>query len=134
MTKFILIVMLFTGLWANYPTNIVGKWQVEDIVFTKFEANIPEQQKAMAVAFIRHTFLNAVFDFKADHHFYLSPAPPNMPTGQSWTYNARNGTINISETKGKGRLMQIKVTQKRDTTFFTMQETPIILKMHKKAG
>jgi hypothetical protein len=133
MTKLILTLILFTGLLANYPADITGKWQVEDVVFSKIEANVSEQQKAMAVAFIKHTFLNAIFDFRADHHFYLSPAPPNMPTGQSWTYNARNGTINISETKGNGRLMQIKVTQKRDTTFFVMQETPVILKMHKKS-
>jgi hypothetical protein len=134
MTKFILTIILFTGLWANYPQDITGKWQVEDVVFSKFEANIPEQQKAMTVAFIKHAFLNAVFDFRADHHFYLSPALPNMPTGQNWIYNAKNGTIKISETKGKGTLMLIKITQKNDSTFFAMQESPVILKMHKKTN
>ena len=133
MTKFILIVVLFTGLWANYPTNIVGKWQVDDIVFTKFEANIPEQQKTMTIAYLKRTFLNAIFDFRADHHFYLSPAIPKMPPG-TWIYNAEEGTIKISESKGTGVIMRINIAEKNDSTFFSIPETPVILKMHKKTG
>jgi hypothetical protein len=118
--------ILFIGLWANYPNDITGKWQVEEVIASKIDDKVTEQQKASALTFIKHTFMNAIFDFRADHRFYLSPILQTMPKGQSWKYDSNNGIIKITQTKGIGTIMSIKIIEKNDTTFFALDETLII--------
>ncbi|HZX60102.1 MAG TPA: hypothetical protein VFE54_15310 [Mucilaginibacter sp.] len=133
MTKFILVFISLTGLWANnYPENITGKWQVEHVDLLETTPKMPLKQRNTLLSQSNHYFLKEVFNFTADHRFHLTPQIKDWPKGGSWKYDANNGVIKVTESSGIGTIMSIQVIEKSDTIFFSMQETPLIFRMIKK--
>ncbi|MEO3403881.1 hypothetical protein AAFN85_08250 [Mucilaginibacter sp. CAU 1740] len=131
--KAIVILFLLTGLWNSAPPkDIAGKWQVDNVDLSGEHMNLSGQQKEMMIKKIKSMFANAVFDFNADHHFYLSPNVATMPKGD-WEYNPDQGIIRIKEVNKASTIMLIKVAEKDGSTVFEMAETQLVLKVHRKS-
>lgn len=114
------------------PKDITGKWLVEGVDISKMKTQLTPQQKEMISKSLIEPFTNAVFDFRKDHHFYLSPGLPGMPKNDYWEFNALNAIITVKEyNKPTSAIMKINVTEKDGNTFFVLQESPVILKVHK---
>jgi hypothetical protein len=67
-------------------------------------------------------FQNNGFNFDADHHFHFSREVPMMPKPGIWNYDSTKGIIKITDQKGDGLLMNIKIVEKHDTTYFKFDE------------
>jgi hypothetical protein len=131
--KAIIMLLLLTGLWNSAPPkDITGKWQVDHIDISGSTMKMSEQEKAMMIKKFKTIFFNAVFDFNADHHFYLSPGMKGMPKGD-WEYNPDRGIIRIKEVNNTGTIMLINVVEKDGNTIFEMAETQLVLKVHRKS-
>jgi len=134
MTKIILILALFTGLWADkHPKDITGKWIVENVdIPEEMAAKIPPEQKQMMMAMIKGSFNNVSFDLKADHHCSTSLNLPNMPKMAYWDYDAKKGILKLSEDKDeKDRVLYINVAKSGDKLRFTMQKANVVMTVHK---
>lgn len=134
MTKLILIVALFTGLWADkYPKDVTGKWAVDNVEVGDLGNKIPEDKKDMMVIMIKETFKSAVFTFGADHRCSVSINVPNVPQNSPWEYDATKGIITVSSiTKDQKKAsMQIHVTEKDGKIFFNVPPGPVTLRVHK---
>ncbi|MES2107862.1 MAG: hypothetical protein V4577_03895 [Bacteroidota bacterium] len=126
----IIILVLITSLKLDQQgEDITGKWVV-DAVDVKMPGLNPKEKEALKQQFVQ-PFTNAVFDFKPDHHVTLSAHLRGMPKPDSWEYDAVKRLITIRE-QSKGAIMKIHVTEERGVTFFSLAETPAILKVHKK--
>src|SRR5258708_48565 len=134
MKKIIIIFTLITGLWtAQIPKDITGKWIVENIDTSNFAANLPQQQRDVLNEKLIKPFTNAVFNFEGNYHFYLAGKIGNMPQDTYWEYDETSGMIKIKEyNKYESMIMKIIISEKDGNIFFALQETPIILKVHKK--
>jgi hypothetical protein len=118
------------SLFFEHPKDISGKWLVENVDASNAEAGMPAKQKAMVNKFLVEPFTHSTFDFKPDHHFYLSAEIPKMPKNDFWEYSAAEGEISIREYKDKNALiMQLSIVEKGDDIYFLMHGTGVILKM-----
>ncbi|MFC0517630.1 hypothetical protein ACFFGT_25680 [Mucilaginibacter angelicae] len=131
--KAIIMLLLLTGLWnSTPPKDVTGKWQVDHVDISGSTMKMSEQEKAMMIKTLKTVFLNAVFDFNANHHFYITPAVKSMPKGD-WEYNPEKGIIRIKEVNNTGTIMLINVVEKDGSTVFEMVETQLVLKVHRKS-
>lgn len=129
----LVFIFLSSFISDNYPKDITGKWIVDYVDVSKLPANLTAKQKAAVNKSLVEQLKNAVFDFKPDYHFSLSAAFANMPTNDFWAYDKEDGIISIKEYNDlKSMVMQIKILEKDDNIYFCIQETPVVLKMHKK--
>ncbi|WP_435262650.1 hypothetical protein [Tenacibaculum sp. nBUS_03] len=136
-TLFLLFVNLICFSQSIKETELIGKWRVEKIV-----GNIPKmpkknQQQKMDV--LIKAFKNSTFEFKSNHIFNLNidfPELRNMMNNTHWKFKSES-YIMIQEIKYKDKdkdkyeLMGIKVLRKEGGVFFTMTESPFVLKMKK---
>jgi hypothetical protein len=132
--KYLIIPLLtFTCLSTfQKPKDITGKWLVESVDASQMATKLTPQQKQLMNKSIIEPFTNAVFDFRKDHHFYLSANLRGMPKNDYWESNVANATITIREyNKPTSAIMKINITEKEGNTFFILGETSIILKVHK---
>jgi len=117
--------------WQN-PPMIVGKWIVDDVDVSAMKQKMTSQQKEQMKNFFIKPLTNAVFEFKPDHHFYLSANLGNMPKDDYWEYDDANKLVTIKEySDSRSLIMKITVLTNDGITYFTMQGSPVILKVHK---
>ncbi len=134
MEKLIIAFLFFTCFQiGQHPKEIVGKWSVEYVDISNFKVKMTQQQRELVNKSLVKPLTNAIFDFKPDHHFSLSAELGNMPKDDYWEYDEATGKIKITEFKDRtSRLMEIEVVEKSNQVFFILQETSVVLKMHKK--
>jgi hypothetical protein len=132
--KYLIIPLLtFTCLLTSQrPKDITGKWLVESVDASQMATKLTPQQKQIMNKSVIEPFTNAVFDFRKDHHFYLSANLRGMPKNDYWEFNTVTAIITVKEyNKQGGAIMKINITEKEGNTFFILGETSIILKVHK---
>ncbi len=129
---FLTIALAVVTLNQQKSTNIEGKWIVDNVDVGSMKQKATPQELAALNNFFIKPMTKAVFDFKADHHFTLTPGLPNMPKNDSWEYGDVNKLITVKEyNESKSTVMKIGVLEKDGVIFFTMLESPIVLKVHK---
>jgi len=131
MGKIILTIALSVILKWQASASIEGRWLVDKVDVSAMKQKLTPQQEKLIKSFFIKPLTNAVFEFKADHHFYLSPGLANMPKDDYWEYDDAKKLITIREYNSKGVIMKIILSVKDDMTFFSMQESPAVLKVHK---
>ena len=133
MGKLLIILYLFCLSIKQQSKDITGKWVVEKIDVSKLtNGKLTQQQRDAITNSLVKPLSNAVFDFKADHHFSLSANLGNMPKDDSWEYNDTDETIIIREyNDARSKLMIIKVSHTNGNTFFVIQDPTVVLKMHR---
>ncbi|RYD94425.1 MAG: hypothetical protein EOP54_17530 [Sphingobacteriales bacterium] len=133
MTKtFLALVLLTTLLSFTNLETITGKWKIDQATLSTTGSKLSPEQTAMTVKMVKKLFVNTVFDFKADHSFTATPGLPSMPKNLKWEYNAATGFISVYEANaGKSRVMEIIASEKNGKVIFKMQETPLVLDVHK---
>jgi len=133
MGKLLIWILLFAGLSnSEFPKDITGKWVVENVDISKFDASMTPQQMDMMKKALVKPLTNAVFEFGANHQFRMSAQIVNMPQNNFWEYDQLNGLIKIRENNDpKSLIMEIKVLEKKGSIYFYLAETNVILKMHK---
>ena len=130
MNTFIFSIIIGWSLFVEHPKDISGKWLVESVDASTAEAGMSAKQKAMAEKMLVQPFTHSTFDFKPDHHFYLSANISQMPKDNFWEYKPAEGEISIREYKDKKALiMQLSIVEKGDDLYFLMHETGIVLKV-----
>lgn len=126
------IALAFITLHRQNLPAIEGKWLVDNVDMSAMKQKMTAQQTAAINTFFVKPLTKAVFDFKADHHFTLTPGLPNMPKNDSWEYDVATQTITIREYNDqKSTVMKIAVSTKDGAIFFNMSESPVVLKVHK---
>jgi hypothetical protein len=129
----LVFIFLSSFISDDYPKDITGEWIVDYVDVSKLPANLTAKQKAAVNKSLVEPLKNAVFNFKPDYHFSLSATFANMPTNDFWAYDKEDGIISIKEYNDlKSMVMQIKILEKDDKIYFCIQETPVVLTMHKK--
>jgi hypothetical protein len=134
MRNLIIVIAFLAGFVnAKNPNNITGKWVVDRVDVSEISAKLTKQQKEVMNSKLVRPLANAVFDFKADHHFLLLPGLPGMPKNDYWEYDDKNAVITITEYNDhKDVLMKINIIRKDGSTFFALAESAVILKVHKQ--
>jgi len=95
-----IVILLFVGLSnSEFPKDITGKWIVENVDISKFDANMTPQQMDMMNKALIKPLKNAVFEFDPSHQFRMSAQLGNMPPNNYWEYNQTNGLIKIRQKK-----------------------------------
>jgi hypothetical protein len=118
------------SLFFEHPKDISGKWLVENVDASNTEAGMPAERKVKVDKLLVEPFTHSTFDFKPDHHFYLSAAISKMPKPNFWEYSAAEGEISITADNDKRTLiMQLSIVEKGDDIYFLMHGTGVILKM-----
>jgi hypothetical protein len=129
--KLILLFALFALLSIDKtPVDITGKWKVDSIDVGDAPIMLPIEQKNMALMMATEIFRDAMLDFKTDHTCTITPNKMNLPNNCKWVYNA--GAITITGTQnGKTRTMLFTAVDKGGKTYFTLQKSPVGLRVHK---
>jgi hypothetical protein len=132
MKNLILIALLFINISvATPPKDITGKWKVTHADANLTGMNVPEKQRAAVLNMLRKSFANGVFNFRANHQFYLTANIPNFPENLVWEYRADTGYLLITEAKGGSKIMMADVKEKNGQVYFMIKESSVVLKMQK---
>jgi hypothetical protein len=136
MLKLLYICLLsFFTVGQNIPKDITGKWVVDKVEVGKYMDKMNARQRADFTGQFIEPLTKAVFEFRTDKHFYLSANINGMPKDTFWEYNQAKGEIKIHEyIAPKYMAMGITIVKKNGALYFKLRDTPIILKVHKKAG
>ena len=126
----LLIALLFflsSFVASEYPKDITGTWEVVSVYLLKTKQPLPDTQKKNILKSLMTMFHNTSFNFDPDHHFHFSPEIKEMPKPGTWNYDSASGIIKITESNGKGALMNVQIVEKHDTTYFKLGETFVVL-------
>lgn len=133
MLKLAFTLSLLTGLLtATHPKDITGKWVVDHVETGDTSDGLPPQQKQRMAAMMKTYFKNASFILRPDHKCVVNINIPAMPKINYWNYDAAKGIIILSEAPHtQSKIMVIEVTEQSGGTFFSLQESTAVLKVHK---
>ena len=132
MKNLILLALLIVNISASSPPKgITGKWKVIDANADLTTMNVPEKQRAAVLNMLKKSFINGVFDFRANHQFYLMANIPNYPKNLVWDYRADTGFLLIKQAKDGSKIIMADVKEKDGQVYFTIQESSVVLKMQK---
>ena len=134
MGKNIFTLLFFSFLFsAQGPKDITGRWVVVNVEGPTGPTKLSAQRKADLDEALVNEFTDAVFDFRPDHHFYLTANIKTMPHHDFWVYNEAQGKIKIKEYNlNESLVMEIIVIEKDSATFFKLTDSGAILKVNRK--
>jgi hypothetical protein len=134
----IITIVIFTQLQAqiNHRDSVSGTWICKEISFlqdNEFKGAELERMKKMT----EEGLLNSKFKFNPNGIFTIQfPYKPNefskslqFLNNRKWFFDPTNSRISIGNPKEN--LMFLDVKEEKNSVFFLMYETPIILKMQK---
>jgi hypothetical protein len=122
-----LIFILSSFVESDYPKDITGTWEVVSVYLLKPKLPLADAQKKTTWNSTMLMFQNISFNFDANHHFHFSPKIKGIPKPGTWNYYSTYGIIKITESDGKRVLMNFKIVEKHDTTYFKLDESPLVL-------
>lgn len=130
-TLFILFIFLSATAQVN-EQEITGKWKAKAVSINN--AMLDGEEDKNAIEAIKEAFLNATFNFKADHNFDMDISVKDIAlANHHWKINPASGDIYVQEWKDKDKneilVMIIQVRKKDGKIFFLLQETPIIVEV-----